>query len=537
MKRLFIFLILSFSLSFKSCGLFDYEEILTEAKEMLSIDQDIVTADFGLPKSIDYGAVTLQVEWESSSELIEIYKSPLGNVTAKVDFESNKTGDTEVTLTATISLFGQSTIKDFVVTIPKYDLDVISAKKIDFENRLDKDGPLTEGCLPSVGTPNVLVIPVNLDDSNKTDYLLNEIEIAFNGTSDETGFESVNSYYKKSSYGKLDIKFNVIDEWFTPKNSKSYYERYSSKTGADGSTLLLEEALTYYDDVLDYSDYDYNNDDYIDAVWLIYNCEVKYYSSDSIYWAFVYWDYENNEYDNKKSYYYGFAGTDFMHPTEDEAGTYDPSNIKVDAHTYIHETGHLLGLDDYYDYDESFGAHGGLYGADMMDFNIGDHSAISKLLLGWVTPTVVAGKGTVTLDLSSFAETGECIVIANKRLTSIYDEYYMIEFYDNSGLNFMDKPIESYGVKVTKIRAQKNYSNGVVEFNGGNYSSGFKYDNSDEKELFVDLICSKKDIVYKKYSLSGKVLFTEKQYLKEDYFKFVVDKCDASGATLTITIN
>ena len=190
-----------------------------------------------------------------------------------------------------------------------------------------------------------------------------------------------------------------------------------------------------------------------------------------------------------------------------------------------------------YDYEERKGATGGLYGADMMDYNIGDHSAVSKLLLGWITPTVVSGSGTITLDIESFVDTGKCIIVTDRKMLSIYDTYYMIEFYTNTGLNELVKPISSYGVKVTKVNAQKNYINGEVELNNGTYQCGFKYDNSDEKELFVDLICSKKDIVYKKYSLSGKVLFTEKQYLKEDYFKFVIDKCDALGATLTITIN
>ena len=92
-------------------------------------------------------------------------------------------------------------------------------------------------------------------------------------------------------------------------------------------------------------------------------------------------------------------------------------------------------------------------------------------------------------------------------------------------------------VKVTKIKAQKNIVNGKVEFNDGDYSTGFKYDNSDESALFVDLICSNKNIVYNKYSLSGKVLFTEKQHLNEAFFTLMIDKCDSFGATITITIN
>ena len=240
-RKILVFLLISMTLLFGSCSLFDVDAILNQAKENLILEQTIVAYDFGLPKTANAGSYNLQVDWESSSSLIEIKKSPLGSYTAKVDFINNKEKDTDVTLTATISLFSNSTTKEFVVTVPKYDLGEINAKEVAFNNRLDTDGPLTEGCLPSVGSPKMLVIPVNLDDSNKTDSLLDEIETAFNGTSKDTGYESVKSYYQKSSYGKLNLDINVLDEWFTPKHSKNYYDNYyNNNTGEDGSTLILQ---------------------------------------------------------------------------------------------------------------------------------------------------------------------------------------------------------------------------------------------------------------------------------------------------------
>ena len=53
----------------------------------------------------------------------------------------------------------------------------------------------------------MLVIPVNLDNSKKTDAIYNNIKTAFEGTSEETGWESVKTFYNKSSYGKLTIEF------------------------------------------------------------------------------------------------------------------------------------------------------------------------------------------------------------------------------------------------------------------------------------------------------------------------------------------
>lgn len=414
----------------------------------------------------------------------------------------------------------------------------ISFENKTFDNRLDKDGPLTKGCFPSIGNPKLLVIPVNLDSTEATDENLEDIKIAFGGTEEETGFESVKTYYQKSSYGKLNIEPVVIDEWFTPKHSYSYYDSYVADS-EDGSTLILREALDYYDSKIDYSDYDYNDDGYIDSVWLIYNCPVDFYN-DSLYWAFVYWDYSGNTYDGKEAYYYGFAGIDFIHPTIEEAAFYDPTDIKVDAHTFIHETGHLLGLDDYYDYDETKGPSGGLYGADMMDANIGDHVPISKLLLGWVSPTIVSGVGEIELSLKPFTTTGEFIIITTHELDSIYDSYYIIEYYTNDGLNAHDKPFSDTligGIRVTEIHAEKNIYYGKVRLNSGDYQTGFKYDNSDEDKLFVDLIYDTSIRYYDYYSLDIDALFQVGEELRSRSLTFSLEVTSMDEEVASVKIN
>lgn len=396
--------------------------------------------------------------------------------------------------------------KDYVITS-------VVANTRPLNNMLSVDGPLTEYSLPSVGSPKVLVIPVNLDGTKATKALLSDIEIAFSGTSKQTGWESVSSYYYKSSYGKLDLKFDVLDEWFTPKYSKSYYDSYTGPDGEYGSCLILEEALKHYDSKLDYSDYDSNNDGIIDAVWMIYNCDVDYKSDDSIYWAYMYNLDTDTEYDGVIPYNYGFAGTAFMYDdktTDDDDVIYDNTSIKIDAHTYIHETGHLMGLDDYYDYDEGRGEGDysiglaeisknlGLWSADMMDANIGDHCSISKLLLGWITPTIIEGTGTISIPLSSFTEDGCVILISDHSIETVYDEYFLIELYTTTGLNANDKPIlhqtspsvPVYGIRVLHVDARKNYVDGEVEYNDGGelYPTGFKYDNSDEEYCFVKML-------------------------------------------------
>lgn len=414
------------------------------------------------------------------------------------------------------------------------------------QDYLKKNGPLTDEAFPSYGSPKLLVIPVNFDNTRATSTLLNDIEIAFNGTEEETGWESVKTFYEKSSYGKLTLSATVMNKWYTPTKTKTYYENYQTNNET-GSDLLLSEVIAHYDKDINYSDYDYDNDGFIDSVWLVYNCAVDY-ENDSLWWAFQTWSPDEKSYDGKQLCYYGFAGTDFMY---EESNVYNSEDIDVDAHTFIHETGHLMGLDDYYDYDPNNGADGGLYSADMMDYNIGDHGVISKMLLGWVSPTVVTS--TTTINLKSFTLTGEAILVSKKYKNTIYDEYFLIEFYTTEGLNAHDQPIVGdniLGVRVTHVDAAINYKNGVIEDNGGAYSTGFKYDNSDTTYKFVNMLRADhiSDKSNSEYLQDGKCLFTPTSktlsqvfpnYKTHDkaalFFEMTVNSMNTTNVSITIT--
>ena len=117
------------------------------------------------------------------------------------------------------------------------------------------------------------------------------------------------------------------------------------------------------------------------------------------------------------------------------------NNKLVDAHTLIHETGHLLGLEDYYDYDGKMGTAGGL---DMMDNNIGDHTAYSKYSLGWTNPYVVTGDSEITIK--PFESSGDMILIKDDWNHSAMDEYLLIEFYTPTGLNAKDAEAKYAGI-------------------------------------------------------------------------------------------
>ena len=337
--------------------------------------------------------------------------------------------------------------------------------------------------LPASGDIRVLVIPVEIGNDKFSEEELNRINLGFNGTSEETGFESVSSYYQKTSKGLLNITADISPIYSTGKSKSTFESSY--KRGADIDCNILDHALTLLADIYDLSNYDYNNDSYLDGIYLIYSCD---YSNDidSPWWAWCN-DFSDNggKYDDKKTNLFVWASIEFFN---DPIG--DNKHISLNAETIIHETGHLLGLDDYYDYDESIGPKGGLGGAAMMDNNVGDHDSFSKLLLGWADYTVVKKAGTYKIGPSE--STNQCLIIPlREHQHDILGEYLLIDYYTPTGLNALQAG--SYGL-FTKAGVRIYHIDARIDPNVGNqknrlgYYSIFSFNNSDTNHKLIKMI-------------------------------------------------
>lgn len=354
----------------------------------------------------------------------------------------------------------------------------------------------------SLGDVNILVIPVTfkgfsyLKTEEKREEVRQDLAYTFFGAAEDTGWESVSSFYYKSSYGKLNISGNVAP-WFTLDKTPSQLEKLSGYS--DPTYYVLRQAVQWYQNNFDdIADFDKDGDHVIDAVWLVYDAPNSYTSSD-VWWAYTFWDYENTKVGNTDSYYaytYAWASYDFMYEGKYRKGT---KNLG-DAHTYIHETGHVLGLDDYYSYDSSpsVAPAGQL---DMMDGNIGDHDAYSKFVLGWVDPIYVTNSTEITLR--PFESTGDCVLLASSWNGSAYDEYLMIEFYTPTGLNQQDatvaypsrsKLFTTSGIKIYHVDSRiatfdargyfQSYTDKIIT--NSNYYTGLAHSNTPSRSVDSD---------------------------------------------------
>lgn len=281
--------------------------------------------------------------------------------------------------------------------------------------------PAWQGGLPSSGSPKVLVLLVDFAEypkssQNSVSYVNDQMFGA--GTAANFPYESLNRFYERSSYGELSIQGNVLG-WYRAKHSRSYYENLGTKSG-EGQEALIREAIQYYDKRgHDFSQYDNDHDGSIDAVFIKWTGPDTGWSS--FWWAYQ-WSWHANPamwVDGKRvgRYVWSWIANPQYYAGETQ---YKP---RVD----IHETGHLLGLPDYYDYDGSVGPDGGLGGLDMMDANWGDHNAFSKAMLGWLTPQVVSG-GQIWKNLSPSGSAANAVLVMPGANGDIFGEFYLAQY-------------------------------------------------------------------------------------------------------------
>lgn len=282
--------------------------------------------------------------------------------------------------------------------------------------------------MQSIGEQNLLVIPVSFLDSNKNDqkdkliYLNN----AFFGDKSKTISESVASFYNTSSYGHLILKGKVSSFFNLNINSGDLLRYCKSKTNA--SRYVVDEAIKWYKQNYDDIDsFDNDNDGYIDGVFIVYDAPyINSHKNSSLFWAYVDHMKKNESITFKDEKVILNDDKDNFISTYAWASYYftNPTNNYVDSHVFIHEVGHIFGLQDYY----SSAIYQPLGFLDMMDYNIGDHNAFSKMLLNWATPYVVSD--STTIRIKPTITSGDMILLPcgtwNK---TPYDEFLLLEFY------------------------------------------------------------------------------------------------------------
>lgn len=267
--------------------------------------------------------------------------------------------------------------------------------------------------LQSTGSPKTFVLLIEFNDHPHR-FSWMEIADTVYGDGDPANYprESLAKYYKRSSHDLLDLSDGQIFGWVTIPSDRSAIAQTT-----EDREKLIKKVLDYFNNTStghDFSQYDNDGDGYIDYFIVFWSgpSEARTPNGPVPFW----WRYQTTWADTS----YTLDGKKLnRYSWQDE-----PEN---GAAVVIHETGHALGLPDYYDYDDTVGPDGGLGGLDMMDATAGDHNCFSKWLLDWVDPIVVGG-GMEAHTLDVAAPNATCVLIwPGIDPDDMFGEFFLVE--------------------------------------------------------------------------------------------------------------
>jgi M6 family metalloprotease-like protein len=304
--------------------------------------------------------------------------------------------------------------------------------------------------MPATGNVRILAILIEFQDHVHTNSRLLIYNSLFGvGNPLATPYESVARYYDRASYSQLDLSNGNTLGWY-----QTSYDRSGVTQNYLGREALLREVLDHYEaQGHDFSQYDNDGDGTIDYFIVIW-------TGPDTGWGNFWWGYQTRFSDTT----YTLDGVHLGKYSWQWEGR--PVGSIFTPLVVIHETGHALGIPDYYDYDDSVGPDGGVGGLDMMDHNKGDHNCFSKWMLEWITPTAIS-VGTQTVTLSASGTSQDCVLIFPGITTGdLFSEYFLAQNRHRVG-NDDTTQMPSDGMMIWHVDAQLNAS-----------GQDFLYDNS-----------------------------------------------------------
>ena len=294
---------------------------------------------------------------------------------------------------------------------------------------------------PHTGSPKALVILAEFADTTFTiqntkqvftNYLMNEGHFTETAYAQKRNYKGVRGYFKDCSYGQFTPTFDVVGPVKLPKPQTVYGAGRN-----DRPDLLLEDACSAVDNIVDFSQYDANGDGLVDLVYIIYA------------------GHSANISGNKETDIWPKSGTISISKTFDgkSIGRYGVSNElagkenkKKEKETingiglFCHEFSHTLGLPDIYALPGTPAADQNNQGMEYWDLMDGGtevqggrvpspYLAWEREAMGWMTIDELTSDQQVT-DLKSLENGGKAYKILNK---NVANEFIVLQSIQQGG--------------------------------------------------------------------------------------------------------
>ncbi len=238
---------------------------------------------------------------------------------------------------------------------------------------------------------------------------------------------SVHDYFLKQSEGMFNLTFDVVGP-VTVSQPMSYYggNNGSGEDKMPGDMII--EAVKLVDSQVDFGNYDWDDDGYVDQVYVIYagKGEADGGASNTI-WP--------HEWSLSSAKYYGSSSEGEQTLDGVIIDTYacgaelNGSGNICGIGTMCHEFSHCLGYPDFYDTSDSGGQ--GMFSWDLMDYGSyngngylpAGYTSYERWIAGWMTPTEL--EYTQQIDnLPALQNEAKAYIIYNK---GNKNEYFLLE--------------------------------------------------------------------------------------------------------------
>jgi M6 family metalloprotease-like protein len=305
---------------------------------------------------------------------------------------------------------------------------------------------ITSNTLPSTSNKRGLIILVEFQNKQ---FREENDRVMFDRIANEKGFSErgfkgcVSDYFRDQSNGMLDLTFDVIG----PVTINNDFEYYGKNVGPDNYDAhpdeMIMEACLLVDDEVNFAEYDWNGDGYVEQVVVIYagQGEANGGGNNTI------WPHE-----------WSLTEADYGKPLSLDKVRIDTyacspelsTRTRIDGiGTLCHEFSHCLGLPDMYDEDRK---NYGMGNWDLMDqgsyngngFCPAGYTAYEKMYCGWQQPIVLT-TDTVVNDMKPISDGGDTYIIYNDAHPY---EFYMLENRQRIG---WDKNLTGTGLLITHI--------------------------------------------------------------------------------------
>ena len=282
---------------------------------------------------------------------------------------------------------------------------------------------------PHTGSPKALVILAEFQDTTFTiqdtkkvftNYLMNEDHFSDKRYNQDQNYKGVRGYFKDCSYGKFTPVFDVVGPIKLPEAHAVY------GAGNDRMDLLLADACAAVDGMVNFADYDANNDGIVDLVYIIYAGHSANTSGnkDTNIWPKSGTITISNKFDGKSIRRYGVSNE--LNGSEKTS----KNNKKINGiGLFCHEFSHTLGLPDIYAYntDAENQDNQGMEYWDIMDGGTGirggrvpaSYLAWEREVMGWMNIDELKNDITIN-NLKSIDNGGKAYKIVNPKNSNEY---------------------------------------------------------------------------------------------------------------------